>query len=169
MRRSPEWANLTAIDAVPQHWKWCVSLRILTCSTGTTSAWRVCPLKCDGMNSEFSLAAALTLLAAPLPAAGSTAGAPNGAGNNEPHTHSTTSCSRVRMRHILVPLDGSKLAEQALPFAAAVSKANLPQITLLRVLEFGRGVTPDALEWEIMRREGMAYLAGVQEKLRAGG
>jgi len=118
------------------------------------------------MNSEMSLTSAISLLAA----------APNGAGaapvsrNHESqHAHSPTTCARIRMQRILVPLDGSKLAEQALPYAAAVSKANLPHVTLLRVLELGRGAVPDAFEWEIARREGLAYLAGVQSALKALG
>jgi len=40
-------------------------------------------------------------------------------------------------RHILVPLDGSSLAEQALPLAARLAKVSGGTITLLRVTSLG--------------------------------
>jgi len=70
-------------------------------------------------------------------------------------------------------LDGSALAECALPFAAAIARALSGQITLLRVLEPrcepypGRQMDP--LEWEIMRAEAHTRLAKFESELKASG
>jgi nucleotide-binding universal stress UspA family protein len=59
------------------------------------------------------------------------------------------------LRHVLVPLDGSQLAECVLPFAAVVAQAFGARVTLLRVLEAHGGPTlsvhVDPLQWEISR------------------
>jgi hypothetical protein len=44
-------------------------------------------------------------------------------------------CGELTIRHVLVPLDGSPLAECALPWAVAVAHTLGPRMTLLRVLE----------------------------------
>lgn len=88
-------------------------------------------------------------------------------------------------RTILVPLDGSKLAEQALPHAEALAKqrgAELVEVVLLRVCEdpFVTADYPEAsmpVSWEEHVQEvksklnkGCAdYLRGVEERLAASG
>ena len=65
--------------------------------------------------------------------------------------------------HILVPLDGSPLAESILPVAVALSRAFAARVTLLHVLESPRGgrAAPrpvDPLEWEMTHTEIARYL-----------
>jgi len=75
------------------------------------------------------------------------------------------------IRRILVPLDGSPLAESTLPHAAALADAFRAEVCLLRVLEPGRvgGLTADSLEMRLQRREVGAYLEGLATSLRATG
>jgi len=72
--------------------------------------------------------------------------------------------------HILVPLDGSSLAECVLPHVIAIAKAFNAQITLLRVLEHPRGPALsqaiDPLEWQLIKSEAEAYLNGVTTNLQ---
>jgi nucleotide-binding universal stress UspA family protein len=72
-------------------------------------------------------------------------------------------------KHILVPLDGSVLAECVLPHVTAVAGACASQITLLQVLEHDRrgrdGLPVDALDWEMKRSAAQAYLDGVNGRL----
>jgi len=76
---------------------------------------------------------------------------------------------RQRIRHILVCLDQSPGAEQALPCAAFVAKTFGASLTLLHVLpspqERSGLHTFDALGWEMLRREAGVYLEGVQRRL----
>jgi nucleotide-binding universal stress UspA family protein len=75
--------------------------------------------------------------------------------------------------HILVPLDGSSLAECVLPHAVAVAQAFGARLTLLRVLE--REQTPariqsvDPLDWHIRKAEAEAYLEGMVGRLQESG
>jgi nucleotide-binding universal stress UspA family protein len=75
--------------------------------------------------------------------------------------------------HILVPLDGSLLAERSLPYVPAVARAGTTRLTLLQVLQEpharigSRGV--DAVEWEMARAGGHSYLAAIATRLRAHG
>ena len=75
--------------------------------------------------------------------------------------------------HILVPLDGSSLAECVLPHAAAVAQAFGARVTLVRVLErtrtAGRTGPVDLLDWQISKREAGAYLDGLTNRLRDAG
>ena len=80
----------------------------------------------------------------------------------------------TRFRHILVPLDGSSLAERVLGPAADLAEATGARLTLLRVLNepalLGpriQPVMPDRLEAE--RTDAMDYLGGVADGLRADG
>jgi nucleotide-binding universal stress UspA family protein len=72
--------------------------------------------------------------------------------------------------HILVPLDGSSVAECVLPHAATLAQACGARVTLLRVLEHSNGQGEnrpvDPLDWEMKRSEAEAYLAEVEEQLR---
>lgn len=68
---------------------------------------------------------------------------------------------RLTVRHILVPFDGSPLAERTAPFVAAVARAFSARVTILRVLEHGeppQAAPVDALEWEMARAEAHASL-----------
>ena len=78
------------------------------------------------------------------------------------------------IRHVLVPLDGSQLAECVLPFAAVVARAFAARVTLLRVLEAhggpARHVHVDPLQWEISRaaaRSELTRIAGEFEPAAA--
>lgn len=75
--------------------------------------------------------------------------------------------------HVLVPLDGSPLAECVLPHTVAVAQAFGAQVTLLRVLErthvAGRTRPVDPLDWHISKAEAGAYLDGVTARLRKAG
>jgi len=51
------------------------------------------------------------------------------------------------LRQIIVPLDGSILAEQALPHAAAMAQATGSGLTLIRVVTPPPGVNP--LVWAV--------------------
>ena len=72
--------------------------------------------------------------------------------------------------HILVPLDGSSLAECVLPHTVAVAQAFGAQVTLLRVLERTRTASRtrpvDPLDWHISKAEAGAYLDGVTARLQ---
>jgi nucleotide-binding universal stress UspA family protein len=81
-------------------------------------------------------------------------------------------CAELTIRHVLVLLDGSQLAECALPWAVAVAQVFAARITLLRVLE-----TPavssstshhhDAVDWEMRRAEAQSRLAAIDRGLKA--
>lgn len=84
-------------------------------------------------------------------------------------------------RHILVPLDGSELAEVALPHAIAVAKPSNARVTLLQVVpsttaRTGLGEAGVFLDAEFWRKldesrvaEARAYLERVAERLTADG
>ena len=75
--------------------------------------------------------------------------------------------------HILVPMDGSPLAECVLPHTMAVARASEAQVTLLRVLERTQATDParsiDPLDWHIRKAEARAYLDGVSARLQEAG
>jgi nucleotide-binding universal stress UspA family protein len=75
--------------------------------------------------------------------------------------------------HILVPLDGSSLAECVLPHVMAVAQAFGARVTLLRVLErgdtAGRAQSFDPLGWHIRKAEAEASLEGVRARLQEVG
>lgn len=71
-------------------------------------------------------------------------------------------------KRILVPLDGSSLAECVLPHVVALADAYDPEVTLTRVLECepGTGLQfVDPLDWELCKAEAEAYLTGVTKRL----
>jgi nucleotide-binding universal stress UspA family protein len=86
-------------------------------------------------------------------------------------SHKPMSCHRI-----LVPLDGSPLAEQVLPQAVAIARALGAELVLFRVLTLLTSLT-FAGEWympldsviEIARQEARLYLDGVAEDLDAQG
>jgi len=75
--------------------------------------------------------------------------------------------------HILVPLDGSALAESTLPHVLALARAFSSHVTLLQVLdatpysETGEQVNP--LHWHIQRAEAQRYLTTIVTRLEAAG
>jgi len=71
--------------------------------------------------------------------------------------------------HILVPLDGSVLAECVLPHVLAIASSVNARVTLLHVVEpsraKGEGQTVDPLEWHLKKREAGIYLDGIARQL----
>lgn len=72
--------------------------------------------------------------------------------------------------HILVPLDGSALAECVLPHVMAIASSANTRITLLHVLEpphaKGDEQTIDPLEWHLKKREAGIYLDEIARRLQ---
>jgi nucleotide-binding universal stress UspA family protein len=77
------------------------------------------------------------------------------------------------IHHILVPLDGSALAECVLPHTLAIAQAFGAQVTLLHVLEPtqipGQPRTVDPVYWHIRKAESDAYLDFIATRLQATG
>lgn len=75
------------------------------------------------------------------------------------------------IQRILVPVDGSPMAEQALSQAAAVAHAFDSSIHLLRVQEpeTGTGGFSDSVSWRLSRAEASSYLERLAERLRRSG
>jgi nucleotide-binding universal stress UspA family protein len=76
------------------------------------------------------------------------------------------------LKRIMVALDGSRLAEQTLPFASALARAFDAEIILLRVVEMPT-VAPsraiDSFDWRVQRTAAIAYLRKVKRRLREEG
>lgn len=72
--------------------------------------------------------------------------------------------------HILIPLDGSVLAECVLPHVGAIARAFESRLTLLHVMEPVPGgnlrMVLDPLEWQIKKAEAAAYLDEKVAQLR---
>jgi nucleotide-binding universal stress UspA family protein len=75
--------------------------------------------------------------------------------------------------HILIPLDGSSLAECVLPHGLAMAGALGARATVLQVVEqpkaAGRTRAIDPLEWHYSEAQAGAYLQEVGERLRQAG
>lgn len=75
--------------------------------------------------------------------------------------------------HILVPLDGSPLAECAIPLAVAVASTFESEVILLQVLEpptvNTRSLFPDLAQWRFGEVEAKAYLGEWTDRLQAAG
>jgi len=75
--------------------------------------------------------------------------------------------------HILVPVDGSPLAECVLPHTVALAQAFGARVTLLRVLErahiAGQTRSVDPLGWHIRKAEAGSYLDGLTARLQKAG
>ncbi len=77
------------------------------------------------------------------------------------------------LEHILIPLDGSSLAECVLPHGLAMAGALGARATVLQVVEqskaAGRTRAIDPLEWHYSEAQAGAYLQEVGERLRQAG
>ncbi len=76
-------------------------------------------------------------------------------------------------KHILVPLDGSSLAECVLPHVVAMARAFDASVTLLQVLEREKAPAQqgfvDPLGWYMGNAEAQAYLDGLAARFREAG
>jgi nucleotide-binding universal stress UspA family protein len=74
---------------------------------------------------------------------------------------------------ILVPLDGSQLAECVIPHAAAIARSFDAEIALLRIVEKSQGssTTPlyNLLNWQINKTKAGVYLEKLMEQFQASG
>lgn len=73
---------------------------------------------------------------------------------------------------ILVPLDGSSLAEQSLPHAERLARAFGARLLLLRVLDALPAVSehcPESPDWRLRRIQAQRYLESVAQRVAAGG
>lgn len=77
------------------------------------------------------------------------------------------------LNHILVPLDGSTLAECVLPHVAAIAPVTHARITLLHVLQQNRNGagTPavDPVEWHLQKQNAEKYLERIVSRLSEAG
>ena len=79
----------------------------------------------------------------------------------------------VVINHILVPLDGSALAECVLPHIEAIAPVTNARITLIHVLEHPDQVNAslpiDPVGWHMQKQESQAYLDKIVERLQKAG
>lgn len=72
--------------------------------------------------------------------------------------------------HILLPLDGSKLAERVLPHAVTLSKTFKSKLTLIRVIYQEESAAQhgmiNPMDWQMRKSEADAYLQSIQKRLR---
>lgn len=76
-------------------------------------------------------------------------------------------------QHILIPLDGSALAETVLPHLFAIYKVDQPKISLLRVLD-PSNISPelkpvDPFDWQLRKAEAESYLNEISRRLTTKG
>lgn len=85
---------------------------------------------------------------------------------------------RIPLQRLLVPLDGSELAELALPQAIGLAKANRGEIWLLQAIEFpeywgeeyiGVQNVPGLISTDEQETLAKEYLTGVAERIQAEG
>lgn len=75
-------------------------------------------------------------------------------------------------QHILVPLDGSVLAEGILVHVQAIAHIEAPRVTLLRVLDPSSQARPgvvDPFDWQIQKAEARTYLQQIAGRMEAAG
>lgn len=76
------------------------------------------------------------------------------------------------IRRILVPLDGSVLAESAIPHAMSLARAFRSEVVLLRVVGGGPATglgAVDSLDWRFQKAEAESYLQEVASRFGAAG
>jgi nucleotide-binding universal stress UspA family protein len=75
------------------------------------------------------------------------------------------------INHILIPLDGSLLAECVLPHVLTMARATNAYMTLLHVVELPHPIIDkqavDPLEWHLRKQEAEEYLDRIATKLRS--
>jgi nucleotide-binding universal stress UspA family protein len=91
-----------------------------------------------------------------------------------PEEHGTLPDGVFSVRHILIPLDGSKLAESVIDPATEVARATGARITLVHVVPTpemsGWPVLPALRERPVPKLDGaIAYLEGIADELRGEG
>jgi nucleotide-binding universal stress UspA family protein len=73
-------------------------------------------------------------------------------------------------KHLLVPLDGSLLAECVLPHVVALVRVFKSRVTLLRALAAPQNGAPvDPFDWQLMKAEAEAYLDSLALRLNDAG
>ncbi|HEX6270208.1 MAG TPA: universal stress protein [Anaerolineales bacterium] len=73
------------------------------------------------------------------------------------------------INHILIPLDGSALAECVLAHVLTIARSANARVTLLHVLELSHAIDQqavDPLEWYLKKQEAQEYLRHVATKLQ---
>lgn len=74
---------------------------------------------------------------------------------------------------ILVPLDGSQLAECVLPHVMAIARSFEAEVTLLHILEQNQASTSaqtfDHLNWQLQKAQALLYLEKTKASLQASG
>ena len=76
----------------------------------------------------------------------------------------------MKLAKILVPLDGSALAETAIPTAVQLAKEQGATVTLMRAAEMPWLHTEDVVDAQVMVvREAEEYLGNIADRLRADG
>ncbi len=76
------------------------------------------------------------------------------------------------INHILVPLDGSTLAECVLPHVSAIAPVTNARVTLVHVMESlqdGNGPAVDPVEWHLRKQNSEKYLEQVASRLQDTG
>jgi len=77
------------------------------------------------------------------------------------------------INHILVPLDGSALAECVLPHVMAIAPVTNARVILAHVMEHthheGRTPAVDPVDWHLQKRELEMYLEQIADQLRKSG
>lgn len=76
------------------------------------------------------------------------------------------------INHILVPLDGSSLAECVLPHVIAVAPVSKARVTLLHVMQQphnGRVPAVDPIEWHLQKQDSEKYLDQIVTQLNNSG
>lgn len=77
----------------------------------------------------------------------------------------------VLINHILVPLDGSELAECVLPHVLALAPVTAARVTLIHILERsrarnGNAAPIDPLSWHMQKQESQSYLDRIAGRLQ---
>lgn len=70
------------------------------------------------------------------------------------------------LNKILLPLDGSTLADCVLPHTTAVAQAMGAEVTLLHVLEKSTGQLLSPVDWQLRKMEAQVYLDNVRQILQ---
>ena len=75
--------------------------------------------------------------------------------------------------HIIVPLDGSVLAECVLPHLRVIARGSSAEVTLLRVLDPAEAAPKsrpvDPFDWQIQKAEAESYLKDISQRLQQAG